>query len=497
MEEKSTQQGALRRGAGFLRRHAMAALLASMLMIVPCWWQRHIEAGDLGSHVYNAWLTQLIEKGQAPGLYLEWRWDNVLFDLMLLNASKAMGLLAAEKVVVSGCVLVFFWGVFALVAAASKRVPWMLAPCIALLAYGYSFQMGFLNYYLSIGLACAGLALVWDGGSADEWLVCGLLAFFSMLAHPIGFLLLVGGTAYLFLRRKLTGWWRAAPPIVVLAAAVAGRWYLHRRTDLNIDWGDTPFYLSNGADQLNVYGSRYAAVASVALGVCVACWLADAYLRRKEAGWWKSAILPLELYGLAFAVTASLPENLRVSLYAAWIGLLVSRLTTISAIFGLCVLGTIKWRRWPAAGFAALAVVYFVFLFQDQRKLNQAERNAENVLARLPYGTRIIPTIAAPDGWRVEFPGHLVDRACIGRCFVYSNYEPSSGQFRVRARKGSPIATDSSNDAEDMQGGAYEVQDTDPPLTQLYQCDAGADWTRLCLLELHEGDNTGSAGRRR
>jgi len=33
----------------------------------------------------------------------------------------------------------------------------------------------------------------------------------------------------------------------------------------------------------------------------------------------------------------------------------------------------------------------------------------------------------------VQFIAHSVDRACIGHCFSYSNYEPSSGQFRVRA----------------------------------------------------------------
>jgi len=55
-----------------LRIFVLSALLA-----VPCFWHRRIEAGDLASHVYNAWLGQLIEKGQAPGLYLVSRWDNV------------------------------------------------------------------------------------------------------------------------------------------------------------------------------------------------------------------------------------------------------------------------------------------------------------------------------------------------------------------------------------------------------------------------------------
>src|ERR1700746_2106870 len=43
-------------------------LTISALILVPCFWHRHIEAGDLGSHVYNAWLAELIEHGDAPGL---------------------------------------------------------------------------------------------------------------------------------------------------------------------------------------------------------------------------------------------------------------------------------------------------------------------------------------------------------------------------------------------------------------------------------------------
>ena len=102
----------------------------------------------------------------------------------------------------------------------------------------------------------------------------------------------------------------------------------------------------------------------------------------------------------------------------------------------------------------------------------------------------MIPTIFADPEWRIEFIVHLADRACIHRCFVYSNYEPSSRQFRVRVRKGSWIATDSAEDADDMQGGGYEIQQTDLPLKQLYQCDPG-DWTKLCLRDLAEGESTG------
>ena len=96
---------------------AAVALAMSAAVLIPCVWHRRIEAGDLGSHVYNAWLAQLTEKGQAPGLYIARQWDNILFDVLLLGLAKAAGFAAAQRIAVSLCVLVFFWGVFALVSA--------------------------------------------------------------------------------------------------------------------------------------------------------------------------------------------------------------------------------------------------------------------------------------------------------------------------------------------------------------------------------------------
>jgi hypothetical protein len=118
----------------FIRAHPLRVLLLSLLVLIPCFWHRRIEAGDLGSHLYNAWLAQLIAKGQAPGLYVVRQWNNVLADLSLLHLGNLFGLHAAEKIVVAAAVLIFFWGVFSFVAAVTERAPWIFTPCIAVLA---------------------------------------------------------------------------------------------------------------------------------------------------------------------------------------------------------------------------------------------------------------------------------------------------------------------------------------------------------------------------
>jgi hypothetical protein len=87
----------------------------------------------------------------------------------------------------------------------------------------------------------------------------------------------------------------------------------------------------------------------------------------------------------------------------------------------------------------------------------------------------------------------MVDRACIGRCFSYANYEPASGQFRIRVRQGSPIVSASDDDNEDMQSGEYTILERDLPMAEIYQCDA-KDLTQLCMRELAAGEKNGRLG---
>lgn len=479
--------------AGFLREFKLRMFLLSAILAVPCLWHRRIQAGDLASHVYNAWLAQLIEKGQAPGLYLASRWNNVLFDFMLLQLAKFLGFPIAERIAVLVCVLIFFWGAFAFVTAVTARPPWFLVPCIAMLAYGYSFNMGFMNYYLSIGLACFSLAMFW-GARGREWVYGALILPFVFLAHPIGFLWVIATLVYVRLRAKLPGWSKLALPVAAVSGFLGVYFFMARyAAKYLVDWDRGPFYLYNGADQLGLYGQRYFYLAGVAFFLGIFCVAADLYAGRREGVSWRRFEVPLELYLVAFCATALLPENLRPSPDGGWIGLLGSRLTTISAIFGLCVMGLLRPRKWHLAGFTICAVVFFAFLYQDAGWIDRLEANAEQLVANLTPGTRIIATVWAPPGSRIPFVGHAVERACIGHCFSYANYEAASGEFRVRVRKGSPVVTSSTDDAEDMASGEYELGDEDLPMKQIYQCDAG-DLTKLCIRDLESGETNGRIG---
>src|SRR6185369_3346965 len=100
---------------------ALIVVAISILLLIPCVWQERIQAGDLSSHVYNAWLARQVASGSLPGLAVAPLWTNVLSDWALERLLYIDGPAAAERLVTALAVLIFFWGAFFAVDAASGR----------------------------------------------------------------------------------------------------------------------------------------------------------------------------------------------------------------------------------------------------------------------------------------------------------------------------------------------------------------------------------------
>ena len=480
---------ALAAATRFLRDNAVAVVLLSLLLLIPCFWHTHIQAGDLGSHIYNAWLAQLAERQQISGVIVVRQWSNVLFDLMLRHTASRFGFMAAEKIAVSIVALVFFWGAFAFITCASGRAPWLLTPLLAILAYGYAFHMGFMNYCLSIGLGFLALAAAWHGG-AGNWLLAGVFAALAFLAHPLGFALFVSVAFYVSISRALPDWPRLAVPLLAVASFILLHRYFAGHEERVPSWRAESIWQLLGQDQMNVYGHRYLALSWFALlwgGFCVMAALYDWIFREQEPS--PSLRLAVEFYFLAVVLTLCLPENFRTELYAGWVGLLVSRLTLVNAVFALLVLASLRLPRWSWRGTAVIAAVFFSFLYRDAGKLDRMEANARALAQSLAPGTRVVAVANPPEDWRVPFIYHSIDRACVGHCFSYANYEASSLQFRVRALPGNTVVTTSVDQSDDMSSGDYRVRQADLPLTSIYQCSE-EDFTLLCALPLREGQKT-------
>ena len=473
----------------FVRGNALVVIAVSLLLVVPCFWHPHIQAGDLGSHVYNAWLAQLAERREVSGLLVVKQWSNVLFDLLMLHAANVFGFVAAERIVVSLGALLFFWGAFGFLAVVSGRAPWLVTPFLFVLAYGYAFQMGFMNYYFSIGLALFALAAGLSKG-AGNWLAAAMLAALSLVAHPLGFALFVSLATYVSIRSRLPRWPRLVLPFFAAGSFLLLRAYFHAHPNLLPSWRGESFWQLLGQDQMNVYGWRYLLLSWAALvwGVLsVTGAVYDWIFRGKGPA--RAIWLATEIYVVAVGATVCLPENFRTGLYAGWVGLLVSRLTLVTGVFGLLVLASLRLPRWTWRGAAVIAAIYFGFLWRDTGNLNRLEASARALAEGLAFGTRIVAVANAPEDWRVPFIYHSIDRACIGHCFSFANYEASSLQFRLRALPGNSIVTTSVDQSDDLSSGDYRVRKADLPLVAIYQCD-DADFTKLCALPLREGQKT-------
>jgi hypothetical protein len=482
------QSSVLPESAQFVREHWLKFLAISSLILVPCFWHREIVSSDYGSHLYNAWLAQLIRHGQAPGLWLSSQHTNVLFDFLLSGFGSVFGLRAGGKIAVSIAVLIFFWGIFALVAAATRRAPWFLVPCIALFTYGWTFDLGFFNYYLSLGLAFFSLAIFWRG-RRWEWLVAAAIAVVALIAHPLGFAWLVAVAAYILIAELLPQR-RYQVFLFVAGAALLFAFHHYLWGHYNVYVGTGPWYVFNGADQLDLFGPRYGIpeIALVAFALIALC--AD-IIRRRGPDQWQYFVIPLQLYVLVELSVQLLPGGIHFPPPTASLALLTERLTSVSAALICCLLGAMQPRKWHLAGFAAIAVVFFSFLYQDTAKVNAMEQQVIKLVSTLPPNQRVMATILPPPGSRVLIQ-HIVDFACIGRCFSYGNYEPGTGLFRVRALPGNPYVLSDYELAVDMENGEYTVQPEDLPLYQVYQCSPSG--TDLCIRSLQAGEDNDRLG---
>jgi hypothetical protein len=483
--ENPSHPHALRDFAQFVRTHHWKILAISVLLLIPSFWHRHLGACDLASHTYNAWLASLVTHGQAPGLYLVNQKQDVLFDLALLKLGMAFGWTAGERIAVCLAVLIFFWGAFAFLAAASRRAPWFLVPAIAMVAYGWTLQIGFMNYYLGIGFAFWGAAVLWHA-RGREFLLALILLPLAFVAHPLAFALLLGLFIYVRISELLPKMWKLAVFVLSLILVVVFGAYLAHHYNGRVLTFD---FLLNGADQL-VLAARYTLLAEIALAAGAIFFLIDAAQNGKTIAYWHERVIPIGLYVISWVATIVLPDYIEVPKFPFPITQLVVRLTLVCAVLALCVLACIRLRLCHLATFAVLAAIFFAFLWSDTGKLSAMETQAENLVAKVPANERVLATIWPLPGSRMTFINHMVDRACIAHCFSFSNYEASSRQFRLRAETGNGIVTSSPEESNDMQMGRYVVQLKDLPIYQIEQCTP--DPLRLCIVELHAGEVNGA-----
>jgi hypothetical protein len=471
----------------FACEHGPKLVLISVLLLLPCFWHAWLVAGDFGSHLYNAWLAQLVERGQAPGLWIAGQWNNVLFDFLLSGLGRFLPFAITGKIAASTASLVFFWGAFTFVFAAIRRPPWVIVPLLAAITYGWTFQEGLFNYYLSLGLAFLALGFFWRG---KGWRRITLL-FLSpliMVAHPLGFAWFVGGALYIGIVEVVPRRYHFFPVMVCVAALVGAHQFLWHHYRVEAPAHSVTFY--NGLDQL-IFTNRYLILAGALILYAVVALGLDLRARRAEPDPLVAYLIPLQLYLIVEAGVLLLPDAVFWPQFAAPTSLLTERFNLISAVLICCLLAAMNARWWHFASLSAISVTYFLFLYQDTAALNRMEQKAWQLVHTARPGEHILVTIGSPLKYRFSTK-HIVDQACLGYCFSFGNYEAPSTQFRIRAAPENRFVMTKIEQASSMERGEYVVGPQDLPASQIYQC--GPTWMDLCIHALQAGERNDHLG---
>jgi hypothetical protein len=457
-------------------------VLASILLLAPCYWQPLVEAGDLSSHIYNSWLAQLIETGRMQGLVIVSQTTNVLFDFILSGLFRAVGPELAQRLAVSLAVLTLIWGAFAFVSAAAGRRAWNLLPCIAMLGYGWVFHMGFFDFYLSMGLCFWGLAFTW--GLKPKGVAIAVPIFLlAYSAHALAFAWALALAVFLWVATKLPERKRA-----LLTAGAMGLMVLVRlavSSKLATRWSPGQLALTTGADQLRVFDDKYYYL-FIALLVVWGLFFID--LMRTRGARAVGLSMPFQFFVLSAAGVFLLPGMVLIPGYRHALVYISERM---SLGVGMCVcalLAGARPRAFSQYALTGVTVVFFAFLYRDERILNTFEQRMQNVVEALPPMQRVVNGLVDDDSMRINTLAHMIDRVCLGRCYSYANYEPATWQFRIHAVAPNPYVIDNYKDSYALQMGQYVVQPRDLPLDEVTGDNAG----RLGIIRLEAGSMNGA-----
>ncbi|HTS28512.1 MAG TPA: hypothetical protein VMH81_21710 [Bryobacteraceae bacterium] len=354
----------------------VAYLLTSLLLLVPCYWQPRIEGGDLTEYIYNSWTTRFLENGRLLGMTVVHRWSNILFDLMLSGLFRIFGAEAAQRIGISIVVLTFVWGAFAFVAVVSGRRSWHLMPCLAMLAYGWVFHMGFFDFHLSMGLCLWGMALAW------EWKVRRLAAaapvfLLACLAHALPVVWTLGLLAYVWVARDRTPFMRARMTVCFVAGLLVLHAAMGRK--LSAQWSPSQLVRATGLDQVWVFDAKYYIVL---MGLLVVWGVLFLTLVRRTGARQVVASLPFQLCILSAAGVSILPGSVLIPGFYHALGYIAERMSLGVAVCVCAMLATVQPRRTVQWALLLVAFIFFGFLYRDERLMNGFEDRMQNLTAQ-------------------------------------------------------------------------------------------------------------------
>jgi hypothetical protein len=334
-----------------------------------------------------------------------------------------------------------------------------------------------------VGLGLWAIVLFWKGGVARV-AIGTILMVLTYTAHAVGFGWAAGTLAYAFILRRSPERFRLLLAVCGLGLVAGLRVFIISR--FATYWSPHQVLEISAVDQVWTFGLKYCGV-SIGLALL---W-SFLFLRLTHAQNLLDLIsgLPFQLCLITSASILLIPTRIELPGFHNALSFITERMTLVLAVMICVLLGASKPSAWFTGSFLLLAGIYFSFLYVDTGALNAAEQSIDAALSQLPPGQRVYSSFSGT-GERVLLWPHAVDRACIGRCISYNNYEPYSAAFRIRAVADTPFVIRSAEEHVALANGGYVVKDRDLPLYQLQLC--GAATQSLCAKPMQRGEVTRS-----
>ena len=452
----------------------------AVLFLIPCFWLPHIVSADLASHVYNAWLGGQALQGTVTGIEVTNQWNNVLFDLLLTALLPLAGVEWAQRLSVSLAVLVFLTGSLFFIVVVNRRFSWPILPALAMLTYGFVFHAGFFNFYLSAGFCLGALALLWSWTwERAAW--AAPLIVLGMVSHPLPVAWLVVVAAFTYLARLIKVHNRPFLSLAMFCAILGLAWLIHRIFICR--WYAAQFLLWSGADQAIVHHGGYMLWGLAWLGFLAFLFLM-LLLRRGWPRVGKSMLF--HLIFLHAAALAVIPSQIQLPGYAAHFSFLSERMSLLQGVLVCALLARVPASLVTVAPGILLGFLYFSSLRADDALIARFEDRVTVATAGLKGLPRVVSGLCTPER-HMNYGFHLLDRACIGQCYSYGNYEPSSGQFRLRARPGNGYVVSEISRAYAFAEGGVKVRREELPLLRVEGTPDG----EVTVRTLVEGETLG------
>lgn len=172
------------------------ALIVILASAVPLLWPSVPPLTDLPGHMGR---FRVMLGGPDAGIFAAWyhfEWKAIGYlgvDLLVLVLAPLMGLEPAVKVVVIAIPMTLAGAILWISHEAHGRVQ-PLALLALPFAYHFGFQLGFLNYALSVALALASVAFWMRLGRAQRWVlraaIFSIVPFIVWTAHVVGWVIL-------------------------------------------------------------------------------------------------------------------------------------------------------------------------------------------------------------------------------------------------------------------------------------------------------------------